>query len=162
MRIRSVPLVLSLALAAAGALAYSPRRAGPLEPLRFMAGCWKGPTGKGQVIEEQYTAPSANLILGMTRYSRGDTATGYEFTTIAWEDSAVVLTPRPEGQAPVPFRLASLDGGSAVWENPRHDFPTRIGYRRAAGDTLVARIEGPGPGGTVSEEWRMARTRCGE
>ena len=134
---------------------------GPLEPLRFMAGCWQGAAGGGKLIEEHYTSPSRNLILGMTRYTRNGVATDYEFSTIAWEDSTIVLTPRPSGQQPVPFRLAELGGSSVVWSNPAHDFPTRIAYRRVAGDTLVARIEGPGrDGATASEEWRMARARC--
>ncbi|HEX6104795.1 MAG TPA: DUF6265 family protein [Gemmatimonadales bacterium] len=149
----SVALVLTLPLAPAPVLAP-----GPLEPLRFMAGCWRGPAGRGRMIEEHYTAPSRNLILGMTRYTRDGVATGYEFSTIAWEDSTIVLTPRPEGQQPVPFRLALLQPRSAVWENPDHDFPTRIAYRRLAGDTLVARIEGPE--GRNASEWRMARVRC--
>ena len=134
---------------------------GPLEPLRFMAGCWQGASGDGKLIEEHYTRPSSNLILGMTRYTRNGVATGYEFATIAWEDSTIVLTPRPSGQQPVPFRLTELRGMSAVWANPAHDFPTRIAYRRVAGDTLVARVEGPGKdGATVAEEWRMTRARC--
>ena len=153
-------LLLVALLAPVAALADRPGSPGPLDALAFMAGCWRGAAGGGRVIEEHYTPPSANLILGMTRYLREGTATGYEFTTIAWQDSGIVLTPRPEGQAPVPFRLSSLQTGRAVWENPRHDFPTRIVYRRAPGDTLVARIEGPGDAGTRSEEWRMGRARC--
>lgn len=151
----------ALALLLTAAAPSAPAVPGPLEPLRFMAGCWRGSSGRDQVIEEHYTSPSANLILGMTRYTRDGVATGYEFSTIAVKDSAVVLTPRPEGQQPVPFPLTRLDRSSAVWENPAHDFPTRIAYRRLPGDTLAARIEGPGPdGATVSEEWRMARVRC--
>ena len=142
-------------------LAASAREHGPLEPLRFMAGCWQGMGADGQVIEEHYTAPSANLMLGMTRYTRNGAATGYEFATIAWEDSTIVLTPRPSGQEPVPFRLETMGDGAAVWANPSHDFPTRIAYRRVAGDTLVARVEGQGKdGATVSDEWRMRRARC--
>jgi hypothetical protein len=147
-----------IALPAAGARPVPP---GPLEPLRFLAGCWQGTSGDGQLIEEHYTSPSSNLILGMTRYTRKGVATGFEFSTIAWEDSTIVLTPRPSGQQPVPFRLAELRESSAVWTNPAHDFPTLIAYRRVGGDTLVARIEGPGKGGaTAAEEWRMTRARC--
>ena len=154
---RVAALTAGLLAGAAPAPASDP---GPLEPLRFMAGCWRGSSGD-RVIEEHYTTPSANLILGMTRYTRHGVATGYEFATIAWKDSAIVLTPRPEGQQPVPFRLTRMERSSAMWENPAHDFPTRIAYRRVPGDTLVARVEGPGEGGaTVSEEWRMARVRC--
>jgi hypothetical protein len=152
-------IAVSLSLLAGAAMAWQ-APPGPLEPLRFMAGCWRGPAGPDRVIEEHYTAPSANLILGMTRYLRHGRATGYEFSTISWEDSVIVLTPRPEGQQPVPFRLTGLDSKSAAWENSRHDFPTRIAYRRLPGDTLVARIEGPGAGGTRAQEWRMVRAAC--
>jgi hypothetical protein len=152
-------LLLSLAVLPAAHARHQPP--GPLEPLRFMAGCWRGSAGDGRLIEEHYTGPSANLILGMTRYTRDGVATGFEFSTIAWEDSTIVLTPRPSGQPPVPFRLAELRESRAVWTNPAHDFPTRIVYRRVAGDTLVARVEGPGKdGATVSEEWRMGRAPC--
>jgi Domain of unknown function (DUF6265) len=152
--------VLALALAAGGLV--SPVQAPPasLAALEFMSGCWRGPAGEGATIEEYYTRPTANVMLGMTRYIRGDRVTGFEFTSIVREDSAIVVTPRPEGQQPVPFRVTRLAQGSAVWENPGHDFPQLIAYRRIPGDTLVARIEGPGSEGTRSEEWRMTRARC--
>ena len=40
-----------------------------------------------------------------------------------------MFTPRLEGQAPVPFPLASLDEGSVTWENPTHDFPASGTYQ---------------------------------
>ena len=112
------------------------------------------------MIEEYYTAPSANVMLGVTRYLRGDRVTAFEFTSIVRNDSAIVVTPRPEGQRPAPFRVTRLAKDSAVWENPEHDFPRLIAYRRMPGDSLVARIEGPGPDGVRAQEWRMARARC--
>ena len=132
-----------------------------LAGLGFMAGCWRGPAGDGATIDEYYTAPADNLILGVSRYTRRGRVTSYEFTTIAQEDAEIVLTPRPSGQKPVPFRLTRHDSTSATWENPAHDFPTLIAYRRGAGDSLIARIEGPGPGGRRAMEWRMAPATCG-
>ena len=156
--VRTVALA---AIALATSVHPTPTAPGRLEQLRFLTGCWRGPSGKDQVVEEHYTSPSANLMLGMARYTRNGVATSFEFYTISTKDSALVFTPRLEGQAPVPFPLAKLDTESVIWENPAHDFPTRIAYRRVPGDSLVARIEGPGPDGrTASEEWRMARARC--
>jgi hypothetical protein len=133
-----------------------------LADLGFMGGCWRAASAGGAIIHEYYTPPSVNLILGVSRYTTGERVTGYEFTTIAARgDSDLVLTPRPSGQSPTDFNLTTLDSGLAVWSNPAHDFPTRITYRRAAGDSLVARIEGPGAGGTRSVEWRMGRATCG-
>lgn len=132
-----------------------------LAELAFMTGCWRGPSGDGTTIEEYYTPPAENLMLGLSRYTKGDRVTSYEFSTIAREGTAIVLTPRPSGQQPVPFRLTRLDSTGAVWENPAHDFPTLIAYRPGAGDSLVAWIEGPGREGKRVIEWRMGRTLCG-
>ena len=127
-----------------------------------MSGCWRGPSDGGGVINEYYTPPSDNLMLGMSRYTKGRRVTTYEFTTIAAEgDSDLVLTPRPAGQAPADFRLAKLEPGVAVWKNPAHDFPQMIAYRKLGKDSLVARIEGPGPNGTRSSEWKMGKVPCG-
>ena len=151
-----LPLVVG-ALPPASARGTSPT----LTELAFMAGCWRGPSGDGVTIEEYYTAPTENLILGVSRYTKGTRVTSYEFSTIAREGGEIVLTPRPSGQKPVPFRLTRLDSTGAVWENPSHDFPTLIAYRAGSGDSLIARIEGPGPDGKRSMEWRMARGVCG-
>lgn len=132
-----------------------------LADLGFMAGCWRGASEGGAVIDEYYTPPSANLMLGVSRYTKGGRVTSYEFATIAAEgDSDLVLTPRPVGQSPADFNLTKLKPGMAVWSNPRHDFPRVISYRRLGTDSLAARIEGPGPNGTQSSEWRMGKVPC--
>ena len=140
--------------------APSPRRP-TLADLGFMAGCWRGAAEGGTVIDEYYTPPSENLILGVSRYTRGGRVTSYEFATIAAQgDSDLVLTPRPVGQSPADFSLTKLRPGMAVWSNPKHDFPREISYRTLGSDSLAARIEGPGPNGPRSSEWRMGKVPC--
>jgi hypothetical protein len=149
----------------AGSAAPSTQTPTPKRPtladLGFMAGCWRGASDGGAVIDEYYTPPSENLILGMSRYTKGGRVTSYEFTTIAAQgDSDLVLTPRPVGQSPADFSLTKLQPGMAVWSNPKHDFPQVISYRSLGSDSLAARIEGPGPNGTQSSEWRMGKVLC--
>jgi hypothetical protein len=151
----------------AGSAAPTARAPTPERPtlaeLGFMAGCWRGASDGGAVIDEYYTPPTENLILGLSRYTKGGRVTSYEFTTIAAQgDSDLVLTPRPAGQPPADFSLTKLRPGMAVWSNPRHDFPQVISYRRLGSDSLAARIEGPGPNGTQSSEWRMGKVPCGK
>ena len=155
-----------LAALVAGPALPSPT-AGPGRPsladLDFMAGCWRGASDGGAVIDEYYTPPSANLMLGVSRYSKAGRVTSYEFTTIAAVgDSDLILTPRPAGQVPADFNLSRLEPGAVVWSNPRHDFPQVIGYRKLRSDSLAVRIEGPGPNGTRSSEWRMGKVPCGK
>lgn len=124
----------------------------PMEALRFISGCWQAsPDPRGTVLEEIWTTPSANLMLAMTRYLRDGSAVMFEFSRIERSDTAITLTPYPRGTPSVSFRLVGNVEGEAVFENPAHDFPQRIRYRRD-GDGLVARIENLAGEG---QEWRM-------
>jgi hypothetical protein len=160
-----VPALLVALLASSAAPANrAPSSLRPtLADLGFMAGCWRGAGEGGTVINEYYTPPSENLILGVSRYTKGGRVTSYEFATIAAQgDSDLVLTPRPVGQSPADFSLTRLQPGMAVWSNPKHDFPQVISYRKLGDDSLAARIEGPGPSGPQSSEWKMGKVLCGK
>jgi hypothetical protein len=74
-----------------------------LESLRFMSGCWRGPAGGGAMLEEYYTVPSANLMLGVSRYVREGKVTDYEFTSIEQREDDLVLTPGPRASRRRPF-----------------------------------------------------------
>jgi hypothetical protein len=132
--------------------------------LAFMAGCWNGTFradgGAAGTIEERYTTPSENLILGTTRYLLDGRAVQFELTTIRLEDRGIVMLPYPGGNPSEDgFLLTGFRDGAAVFEAPEHDFPKRILYRRD-GDELVARIDG-GEGSEQAAEWRMSPASCG-
>jgi hypothetical protein len=137
-------------------LTAAPGLAAQAKPLAFLAGCWQGSFRGGGVIEEHYTTPSADLVLGTTRYLRDGRAIDFELTLIRITDSGTVLTPYPKGTASVSFRQKELGEAHVVWENLAHDFPKRVIYRRLAADSLLARIEDDARG----REWRMGRAAC--
>src|SRR5687768_16704275 len=124
MRVTALAVLLPLLAAPGPAPVPSGQQPPTLAALAFMAGCWRGSSDGGIVIEQYYTAPTDNLILGVSRYLKGGRVTNYEFSTIAREATTIVPTPRRSGQEPASFRLTRIDGSSAVWENPAHDFPT--------------------------------------
>ena len=66
--------------------------------LSFMAGCWQGDadTSGPLVIEERYTPPSGNVMLGTTRYLKQGKAVQFEFTLLRDSDG-VELLPYPGG-----------------------------------------------------------------
>jgi hypothetical protein len=129
----------------------------PLSAVAFMTGCWTGPSPNGATIEEQYSEPSDNLVIGMTRYVRGGRVVDFEFTTIERTDSSFVMVPRPKGVRSDAFPLKEIVDGRAVWENLKHDFPQRVIYRSGPDGTLIARIEGTTPKGERHIEWTMHR-----
>jgi hypothetical protein len=129
-----------------------------------MAGCWEGGfvarDGTEGIIEEHYTAPSDDLMLGTTRYLLDGKAVQFELTSIRDVDGEVSLLPYPGGSAsPDTFRLTRVEDGAAVFEAPEHDFPRRIIYRRADGDRLEARID-DGTDDGQAREWRLRRVAC--
>ena len=139
------------------ATAQTPSPAAPLDAVAFMAGTWcSAPGSSGTHIEEHYTTPSRNLVLGLSRYLRDGRSVGYEFSRIELSDANIpVLIPMPSGKESVPFTLTRSAPGEAVFENLDHDFPVRVLYHRDA-DTLLARIEGADGNG---QQWRMTPCR---
>lgn len=126
----------------------------PIERLAWLGGAWGSGDAEGAWVEEHWTAPRGGLMLGTNRSGTASRAEAFEFLRIeAGEDGVPVYWAAPAGGTPVPFRLVAAEPGLAVFENPAHDYPTRITYRRT-NDTLVATIEGAGGANAMSWTWR--------
>jgi Domain of unknown function (DUF6265) len=162
MKLRLVVLLPLLATTFACATGQHPPPAaatpphGPLARLSFMTGCWRGADGDG-VVEEQIGPADSTLMLSTARYIHADRVTSFEFLAIeAADGGAVVMTPYLRGKmSSARFALKPGADGNAVFEDPTHEFPKRVIYRRDGAEGLVGRIEGDDP--TSAKEWRMRR-----
>lgn len=128
--------------------------------LKWMSGCWanmEGEAGTG----EQWTAPAGRSMLGMSRTVRGGVMVAFEFLRITQGgDGKVVLVASPSGQQPATFALQSLSRHEVVFENPDHDFPQRVIYRRMSGTRLTGRVEGIVDGALRSIDFPMKKADC--
>ncbi|HEY9518536.1 MAG TPA: DUF6265 family protein [Gemmatimonadales bacterium] len=128
-----------------------------ISKLKFMSGCWEGPTGKDQRAEEIWTMPAENLLVSTTRYFEKDRALGYDFNRIEVTDSGVVLGITAKGKPEETYLMKTLVDEYVVFENfAKKDFPQRIMYRLASDGALIPRNEGDGP----SFEVRFRRIKC--
>lgn len=146
----STLLVPAALLAPAPAGAASPEE--DLASLAWLAGRWRGPVGDG-TWEATYTTPEGDKILGMSKELGPEGLRLFEFERFEVVDGAVVLTPYPGGRTPaVWFTLTGYDPAvrRAAFENPEHDFPTRIVFASPEPDLLHIVVTGPagddGPG----------------
>jgi len=74
--------------------------------------------------------------------SGGKTAE-FEFLRIEQRDDGIYYVAQPNGQCPATdFKLTRATGQQAVFENPAHDFPKRIIYKKLGDDSLTATIDG--------------------
>lgn len=130
-----------------------------VDRLNWLAGCWDGSTDTQERVE-QWMKPSGNMMMGMSRTVRNGQVREYEFLRIHERDGAIYYTANPSGQQEASFRLVRLTEQEAIFENPDHDFPQRIGYRLEPGGKLTAWIEGTINGKNKKIEFPFRKTDC--
>jgi hypothetical protein len=158
----SVMKTLSLAVCAllpAASLAAQGAPAPRLGDVAWLQGCWVATT-PGRVIEENWTAPRGGSMIGISRTITGDSLAGYEMVILRQRDSTLEYEAHPSAQPVATFNARTASATGVVFENPMHDFPQRVGYRRVGQDSLVAYIEGVMGGRNRRLEFPYARTRC--
>jgi len=126
--------------------------------LEWMAGCWTRTLPDG-VNEEHWMKPSGGSMLGMSRTVQGSRTTEFEFIRIADVDGALAYIARPSGQTEASFRVKTLTDHEVVFENPAHDFPQRVIYRRTDDGSVTARIEGTIDGKPRARDFPFTRCR---
>jgi hypothetical protein len=147
----------SLLLVALAVPEPAPSAGATLDAVAFLAGAWEGRDADGVEMEELWSAPKGNSMLGLHRdVARGRTVS-FEFLRIAVEAEGVVYWASPQGRPATPFRLVESGARRAVFANPAHDFPKRILYWIDAAGALHARIEGEGGAQALEWTWRRAR-----
>lgn len=137
----------------------APATAESLADIGWLAGCWAAERSEPGT-EEHWMRPAGGLMLGMSRTVRGGRAVEHEFLAIREiAPGRLAYHAQPSGKPPAVFPLAHSGPFEVVFENPQHDFPQRILYRRE-GDRLFARIEGKRNGEERGIDFPMRRTAC--
>lgn len=123
----------------------------------FLAGNWTEKTDRGET-QEMWTAPRGDMMAAVNSSLRG-TRAGFEFLRIVKRDGKLIYLASPGGRTPpTEFPLKENGENRLVFENPTHDFPTRVIYA-LQGDVLLARIEGTMGGKERAMEWRFKRSQ---
>ena len=97
--------------------------------LSFIEGHWVADLG-GDQLEEIWSAPTGDSLVGMFRWIKNGRVWIYELLTIRREADGIVfrfrhfsneLVPWEPKDAPLTFKLVSFSEGKAVFENPEHE-----------------------------------------
>jgi hypothetical protein len=156
--LRALPVVLVASILGASN-GRAQARDGDASRLRWLAGCWQQRSG-ALLIEEQWLAPRAGVLLGLSRTTRGDSLVGYEYMRIFARGDTLRFAAQPSGQPPVEFVARVATAREVVFENTANDFPQRVRYRAVGADSLRARIEGAGGGEVRGLDFPFARVAC--
>jgi hypothetical protein len=137
-----------------GVLALAPvQDKDPAKDLSWLAGRWEGASGGG-TFEEHWTTSVGGVMIGMGRLVKGDKTIFTEFLKIVETKDGAEYRAIIDGQPETSFKLKSRSADEILFENPEHDFPQRIGYRKEK-DGILAWIEGSQGGKTSKMEFRL-------
>ena len=118
--------------------------------LGWLAGYWLSCEG-GREVSETWSDLRGGFMMGFTITATGASAE-WEQMRIEYGVHELSFVAQPRGSPGTSFRLVRSGPREAVFENPAHDFPQRVIYRRD-GDRLTGRIEGAGG---RAMEWRYS------
>lgn len=112
-----------------------------LADLSWMSGDWQTAAGGRRQIEEHWTAAAGGSMMGVSRTIAGDKTVEFEYLRIEQRDDGIYYVAHPKARCPgTDFKLTRASATEAVFENPQHDFPKRIIYRKTD-DGLTASID---------------------
>jgi hypothetical protein len=133
--------------------AADPAACSRLETVAWLLGTWRAES-RDTSIAETWVAVSDDTYegRGVTR-SRADGSIREEeeLRLVAMGDAIFYVAKVAHNERPVAFRLTSCADGRFVFENPAHDFPRRIEYRRVDDARLEAHISDGGSRGFLLE-----------
>jgi hypothetical protein len=128
----------------------------PMSKLLWMTGDWQQTAG-ARVIEEHWSTPSANSLIGMSRTVRDGRTVAFEFLRIEQRENGTFYVAQPNGRPPTDFKLASWTDTELVFEGDGSDKVKRITYRKQGPNGLAATVEGEENGKPFKQEFRYVK-----
>ena len=114
-----------------------------LADIAWISGDWQTAPGGRRQIEEHWTQVAGGSMMGVSRTVAGDKTVEFEYLRIEQRADGIFYVAHPKARCPgTDFKLTKASANEAVFENPQHDFPKRIIYRKAADDSLTASVDG--------------------
>lgn len=120
-----------------------PAQTPTISDLSWISGDWQTAPGGRAQIEEHWTSVAGGSMLGMSRTVAGEKTAEFEYLRIEQRADGVYYVAHPKARCPgTDFKLTKASATEVVFENPQHDFPKRIIYRKTGTDSLTASIDG--------------------
>jgi hypothetical protein len=143
------------------ALIAPPAQPAPnVKTLEWMTGCWTSQRGEATSFES-WTKANDEVMFGVSyTLGRAGKLDEFEFLRVAVRDGRLVYLAQPGGNPVTVFALTpGSNSREAVFANPAHDFPKRVGYR-ATPTGLLAWIDGGDAAPGRRMEFPMTRVSC--
>jgi hypothetical protein len=153
---RGIPVILLVLGLASPSGAQSALR---ITSVGWLTGCLEMRRGS-RVVEEQRMPERAGTMIGMGRSVGARGLDDYELTVIQQDGDRLLYVAHPRRQPVATFVAIAATADSVLFENPEHDYPQRVGYRRIGTDSVLAWIDGVNNGKQQRVEFPYRRVPC--
>jgi hypothetical protein len=136
---------------------------GPLAPLAWLSGCWRGEVNKRE-FREFWQPLHGNLMVGVSRNALPERTISFEYLRLEPRADGVYYVMTSMGKTEAAFKLASnkRDGTDEIYMFQRGgtEFPTTLTYRRGGGGWLYVEVAGQAQGKDHKVIYPFRRVDC--
>lgn len=133
-----------------------------IEKANWFLGEWVNKSAEGE-LTERWKKENDSVYHGESYFVVGGKDTVFaehvQLEETKGKLAFTVTVPNQNNEKPVRFEMTSGDDKQIVFENPKHDYPSKIVYNKVGSDSLVAEIFGIQKGKPASEKFRMKKIK---
>ncbi|MDR6922673.1 MULTISPECIES: DUF6265 family protein [Chryseobacterium] len=133
-----------------------------LKKMEWLLGTWETKTPKGSLYET-WTRKSNFEFQGKSYFLKNKDTLLFETVQLVEKDKKlhyIVSVKKQNGGFPVSFVSKNTSEEKAtVFENPLHDFPQAISYKKTGKDSLLAEISGSKHGREMKQQFPMRKIK---
>ena len=130
-----------------------------LATMDWLLGNWENKLPEGDLLEH-WEKKDDSTFVGQSYFIKEKDTLSYENIELIQKGEFVYYIPTVKGQnndKPVTFNLTTATEKEFTFENPTHDYPQKITYKKVNDTSLVATISGMQQGKQSSESYPMKR-----
>ena len=130
-----------------------------LEKMDWLIGNWEQALPEG-ILKETWTKQNDSTFTGDSYFITPKDTVHFESIKLTQKAEELTYSATVVGQnddEPVDFKLTSDAENTFTFENPTHDYPQKISYKKASSDRLIVTISGKQQGKQTQESYPMAK-----
>lgn len=127
----------------------------------FMIGEWENASEEG-TFTEAWEKQNDSVYSGRSYFITGKDTSFSESISLEQKGNQLFYIPNVKDQnagQPVEFELSTASPTQLTFDNPQHDFPSKITYTLVTKDSLVAEISGNRDGKANTQQFPMKRVK---
>jgi hypothetical protein len=130
-----------------------------MKQANWFLGSWQNKTSDGD-FTEIWKQKNDSVYIGVSYVIVKTDTVFYESISLEQKNKKwnyIVSVKNQNNEQPVSFEMTSMTPNQLVFENPSHDFPSKITYTKITQDSMVAKISGILKGKDQTEYFPMKR-----